>query len=148
MKTKIVNRKAYYDYQVLEEFVAGVVLFGSEVKSLRNNDVNFNDAYIIFNNGELFIKNMRIASYKEATYNNHNENRERKILLTKKEIRKISKEISEKGISLIPLEIFTSHNKFKIKIGLCRGKKNWNKKEIIKAKDIEREVQRSNGFNI
>lgn len=145
---KIINKKAYYDYQVMDEFVAGVILSGSEVKSLRQNDVNFNDAYIIFNKGELFIKNMRIASYKDATYNNHNETREKKILLKKKEISKISKEIAEKGISIIPLEIFMVRNRFKIKIGICRGKKNWNKKESIKTKDIQRDISRNEGLKI
>lgn len=132
----------------MDEFVAGVILSGSEVKSLRQNDVNFNDAYIIFNKGELFIKNMRIASYKDATYNNHNETREKKILLKKKEISKISKEIAEKGISIIPLEIFMVRNRFKIKIGICRGKKNWNKKESIKTKDIQRDISRNEGLKI
>ena len=145
---KVVNKKAYYDYFVIEDFTAGMVLFGSEVKSLRKSDVNFNDGYIIFKDGELFIKNMRIASYKDATYLNHDEMRDKKLLLNKKEINKISKAIGEKGITLIPLEIFTLNNKFKIKLGICKGKKNWNKKESIKAKDIEREVKRDNGFNI
>lgn len=145
---KIVNRKAYYDYHVLDEFIAGVMLSGSEVKSLRQSDVNFNDAYIIFSKGELFIKNMRIASYKDATYNNHDEKRDKKILLKKREINKISREISEKGISVIPLEIFMIKNRFKIKIGICRGKKNWNKKEIIKTKDIERDIKRNEGLKL
>jgi SsrA-binding protein len=145
---KVVNKKAYFDYFVIEDFVAGLVLTGSEVKSLRRGDVNFNDGYIIFKDGELFIKNMRIAQYKEATYNNHEEMRDKKILLTKKEIGKISKSYDEKGITVIPLEIFTLKNRFKIKLGVCRGKKNWNKKESIKAKDIEREIRRDNGYNI
>lgn len=145
---KIVNKKAYFDYFVVEDFVAGLVLTGSEVKSLRRGDVNFNDGYIIFKDGELFIKNMRIAQYKEATYNNHEEMRDKKLLLTKKEITKISKSYDEKGITVIPLEIFTLKNRFKLKVGICRGKKNWNKKESIKAKDIEREIKRDNGYNI
>ena len=145
---KVVNKKAYFDYFVIEDFVAGLVLTGSEVKSLRRGDVNFNDGYIIFKDGELFIKNMRIAQYKEATYNNHEEMRDKKILLTKKEISKISKSYDEKGITVIPLEVFILKNRFKIKLGVCRGKKNWNKKESIKAKDIEREIRRDNGYNI
>jgi SsrA-binding protein len=144
---KIVNKKAYYDYFVVEEYICGLVLQGSEVKSLRRGDVNFNDGYIIFKDGELFIKNMRIAQYKEATYNNHEEMRDKKILLTKKEISKISKSYDEKGITVIPLEVFILKNRFKIKLGVCRGKKNWNKKESIKAKDIEREIRRDNGYN-
>jgi SsrA-binding protein len=139
---KVVNKKAYFDYFVIEDFVAGLVLTGSEVKSLRRGDVNFNDGYIIFKDGELFIKNMRIAQYKEATYNNHEEMRDKKILLTKKEISKISKSYDEKGITVIPLEIFTLKNRFKIKLGVCRGKKNYDKRESIKQKDLEREYQR------
>jgi SsrA-binding protein len=139
---KVVNKKAYFDYFVIEDFVAGLVLTGSEVKSLRRGDVNFNDGYIIFKDGELFIKNMRIAQYKEATYNNHEEMRDKKILLTKKEIGKISKSYDEKGITVIPLEIFTLKNRFKIKLGVCRGKKNWDKRNSIKKKDLEREYQR------
>ena len=114
---KIVNKKAYFDYFVVEDFVAGLVLTGSEVKSLRRGDVNFNDGYIIFKDGELFIKNMRIAKYKEATYNNHEEMRDKKLLLTKKEINKISKSYDERGITVIPLEVFTLKNRFKLKIG-------------------------------
>lgn len=139
---KIVNKKAYFDYFVVEEYICGLVLQGSEVKSLRQSDVNFNDGYIIFKDGELFIKNMRIAKYKEATYNNHEEMRDKKLLLTKKEIGKISKSYDEKGITVIPLEIFTLKNRFKIKLGVCRGKKNWDKRESIKQKDLEREYQR------
>jgi SsrA-binding protein len=143
---KIVNKKAYFDYFVVEEYICGLVLQGSEVKSLRQSDVNFNDGYIIFKDGELFIKNMRIAQYKEATYNNHEEMRDKKILLTKKEIGKISKSYDEKGITVIPLEIFTLKNRFKIKLGVCRGKKNWDKRESIKQKDLERELR--DGINL
>ena len=139
---KIVNKKAYFDYFVVEDFVAGLVLTGSEVKSLRQGDANFNDGYIIFKDGELFIKNMRIAKYKEATYNNHEEMRDKKLLLTKKEISKISKVFDERGITVIPLELFTLKNRFKLKIGVCRGKKNWDKRNSIKEKDLEREYQR------
>ena len=139
---KIVNKKAYYDYFVVKEYTCGLVLQGSEVKSLRQGDVNFNDGYIIFKDGELFIKNMRIAKYKEATYNNHEEMRDKKLLLTKNEIGKISKDYDEKGITVIPLEIFTLKNRFKLKIGVCRGKKNYDKRNSIKEKDLEREYQR------
>lgn len=145
---KLVNRKAYYNYFIIEDFIAGLVLTGPEVKSLRKGDVNFNDGFIFFKDGELFIKNMRIAKYREATYQNHDEMRDKKLLLNKKEIEKISKASDEKGITLIPLELITINNKFKVKLGICRGKKNWNKKESIKAKDIEREIRRDDGYNI
>ena len=139
---KVVNRKAYYDFFVLEDFTAGIVLTGSEVKSLRRIDFNFNDGYIIFKDGEVFIKNMRISRYKEATFNNHNEMRDKKLLLTKKEIYKLSKAYDEKGIAIVPLEVLTLNNRFKIKIGICRGKKNFDRRESIKKRDIEREEQR------
>lgn len=139
---KISNKKAYYNYFVVEDFISGLVLVGSEVKSILNNDMNFGDSYIFFKDGELFIKNMRIAQYKNATYQNHDEMRDKKILLNKKEIAKISKAVGDKGVSIMPLEILTMNNKIKLKIGICRGKKEYNKREDIKKKDIEREFQR------
>jgi SsrA-binding protein len=145
---KIVNKKAYYNYQVLEDFTAGLMLVGSEVKSLRENNFNFGDSFIYFKDGELYVKNMSISKYKEATFQNHEEMRDRKILLTKKEISKISKLSETKGIAIIPLEVFTIKGRFKVKVGVCRGKKDWNKKDSIKKRDIEREVRRDNGFNI
>lgn len=139
---KIINKKAYYDYFVLQEFVAGLVLLGSEVKSLRRSDVNFGDSYIIFKDGEVFIKNMRIAKYKEATFNNHDEMRDKKLLLNRKEIKKLSDAFNEKGVAIIPLEILIINNRFKLKIGICRGKKNYDRRETIKKRDVERENQR------
>lgn len=139
---KVVNKKAYYDYFVTDDFISGVILFGSEVKSMRNNDFNFSDSHIIIKNNELFIKNMRIAPYKDSTYLNHDEMRDKKLLLKKKEVNKIIKCLDQKGTAIIPLEIFTMKNKFKIKIGVCIGKKKWDKRESIKKKDIERENQR------
>lgn len=144
---KIVNKKAYFNYQVLEDFTAGLMLVGSEVKSLRENNINFGDSFIFLKDGELWIKNMSIAKYKESSYQNHEELRDRKLLLTKKEIYKISKMSETKGVALIPLEIFTMKGRFKIKMGVCRGKKEWNKKDSIKKRDIEREIRRD-GFNI
>jgi SsrA-binding protein len=139
---KIVNKKAYYNYQVIEDFIAGIVLLGSEVKSLLNNNINFTDSYIFFKDGEIFIKNMNISKHKESSYQNHEELRDRKLLLNKKEILKISKMFEVKGITIIPLEILTINGRFKLKIGVCKGKKEWNKKEDIKKRDIERENRR------
>jgi SsrA-binding protein len=124
------------------------MLVGSEVKSLRENNFNFGDSFVFFKDGELYVKNMSISKYKEATFQNHEEMRDRKILLTKKEISKISKLSETKGIAIIPLEVFTIKGRFKVKVGVCRGKKDWNKKDSIKKRDIEREVRRDNGFNI
>ena len=136
---KKVNKKTYYNYFVLEDFVAGIMLQGSEVKSLSKGDFNFESSFIIFKDNELFIKDMRISPYKNASYNNHQEVRDRKLLLKKKEINKISKEIDQKGITIMPLEVFELNKKFKIKIGICRGKKNFDKREVIKKRDLERE---------
>ena len=139
---KLINKKAYFNYQVLEDFNCGIVLVGSEVKSLRLNNVNFGDSFAFFKEGEIFLKNLSIAKYKEATYQNHDELRDRKLLLTKKEITKISKSSETKGITLIPLEIFTLHGRFKIKLGVCRGKKDYDKRQSIKDRDIKRELKR------
>jgi len=139
---KIVNKKAYYNYQVIEDFTAGLMLVGSEVKSIRENNFNFGDSFIIFKDGELYVKNMSISKYKEATFQNHEEMRDRKILLTKKEISKISKLTEVRGITMIPLEIFTIRGRFKLKVGVCRGKKDYDKRQSIKQRDTERELRR------
>jgi SsrA-binding protein len=139
---KIVNKKAYYNYQVIEDFTAGLMLVGSEVKSIRENNFNFGDSFIVFKDGELYVKNMSISKYREATFQNHEEMRDRKILLTKKEISKISKLTDVRGITMIPLEIFTIRGRFKLKVGVCKGKKDYDKRHSIKKKDIERELRR------
>jgi len=139
---KIVNKKAYYNYQVIEDFTAGLMLVGSEVKSIRENNFNFGDSFIVFKDGELYVKNMSISKYREATFQNHEEMRDRKILLTKKEISKISKLTDVRGITMIPLEIFTIRGRFKLKVGVCKGKKDYDKRNSIKQKDIERELRR------
>jgi SsrA-binding protein len=139
---KIVNKKAYFNYQVLEDFTAGLMLVGSEVKSLRENNFNFGDSFVYFKDGELYVKNMSISKYKEATFQNHEEMRDRKILLTKKEISKISKLTETKGITIIPLEVFTIRGRFKLKVGVCRGKKDYDKRQSIKQRDTDRELRR------
>ena len=139
---KIINKKAYYNYQVIEDFTAGLMLVGSEVKSIRDNNFNFGDSFIIFKDGELYVKNMSISKYKEATFQNHEEMRDRKILLTKKEISKISKLTEIRGITVIPLEMFTIRGRFKLKVGVCKGKKDYDKRNSIKERDTERELRR------
>jgi SsrA-binding protein len=139
---KIVNKKAYFNFQVIEDFTAGMVLLGSEVKSLRENNINFGDSFIYFKDGELWVKNLSIAKYKESSYQNHDELRDRKILLTKKEIHKVSKLSETKGVAIVPLELFTLKGRFKLKIGVCRGKKDWDKRQDIKKRDTERELRR------
>jgi SsrA-binding protein len=139
---KIVNKKAYYNYQIVDDYIAGLVLLGSEVKSLLGNNMSFGDSYIFFRENELWIKNLSISKYKESSYQNHDELRERKLLLNKSELDKISKMMETKGLTIIPLEILRIRGRFKLKIGVCKGKKDWNKKEDIKKRDIERENRR------
>ena len=137
------NKKAYFEYSVLESFDAGIKLIGNEVKSIRRSDVTIADSFVYIKNGELFIKNMKVAKYKQAhMLDKHDENREKKLLLNKREINKIEKLIQGVGTTIIPLEIFVSNNLIKVKIGVCKGKKLWNKKEDIKNRDIDRDAKR------
>ena len=139
--TKIVNKKAYFEYEILKDFTAGLILVGPEVKSLRKNNANFTDSYCYVWDNEIFLKSMFIAKYNESSWMNHEERRDRKLLLHKKEIKSIAKLCLDKGITIIPLEIFIVEGRFKIKIGVAKGKKLWNKKEDIKKRDIERELR-------
>jgi len=135
----IFNKKARYNYEILEEYTAGLILLGSEVKSIINGEVNFGDSFAYFKDGDLWLKNLHVSKHKNSSYQNHDEMRERKLLLTKNEIRKISKMMDNKGTTLVPIEMFTLRGKIKIKIGVCKGKKTWEKRESIKKRDIERE---------
>lgn len=140
----VLNRKARYEYAVIEEFTAGMVLFGSEVKSIRSGNVTLSESFIFIKDGEVWIKNMHIAKYKQShKLEVHDESRDKKLLLNKKEIERISKKVIDKGITIIPLGIFISNNKLKIKIAVAKGKKNWDKRETIKERDLKRELQRS-----
>jgi SsrA-binding protein len=136
------NRKAYHEYFILEEYVAGIQLVGSEVKSLRDNNANINDSYVFVSNNEVFVKGMYIAKYTESSYMNHDEVHDRKLLLTKKQIRDIQKELKVNGITIVPLSIFTVNGRYKLKIGLAKGKKLYDKKASTKEKDIRRETDR------
>lgn len=139
---EIINRKAKFDYYVEEEYEAGIELTGTEIKSIRNGKCNLRDCYGIVRNGEVFLLNMFIAPYKEGYLFNHHETRNRKLLLHKKEIKKISDAIQLNGLTLIPLKGYFKGNKFKILLGICRGKKTFDKRETIKERDIKREVQK------
>lgn len=136
------NRKAHYEYYILQEYTAGMQLLGSEVKSLRNNDGNINDCYVYIKDNEVYVKGMYIAKYKQSSYLNHEEVRDRKLLLNKKEIRDIQKELKVNGITIIPLSVFTIDGRFKIKIGIAKGKKNHDKRSSIKSKDITKQTNR------
>ena len=137
---EIINRKARFDYFIEEEYEAGIALTGTEIKSIRNGNCNIKDCYGIVKNGEIFLLNMYIGEYKEGNIFNHDETRSRKLLLHKKEIKKISQQIELNGLTLVPLKGYFKDNHFKILLGVCRGKKTFDKREAIKERDIRREV--------
>ena len=140
---EIRNRQAFYDYFIEDKYDAGMVLTGTEVKSLRAGRASFNDSYCFFHHGEMFIKSLHIAEYSHGTSSNHDPIRERKLLLNKKELRKIESKIKEKGITVVPLRIFFSEKGIaKIELGLGKGKKLYDKRETIKKRDWSREKQR------
>ena|SRR5688572_4697160 len=140
---EIKNRAAYYEYFIDAKYEAGIVLLGTEVKSLRAGRSSFNDSYCLVHKGEIWLKSLHIAEYSHGTVNNHDPLRDRKLLLQKREINKIATKLKEKGFTLIPLRIFTNDkNLVKVEIGLGRGKKLYDKRESIKEKDVEREMKR------
>ena len=144
---EIVNRKAKYEYNLMQGFEAGMVLLGTEVKSLRRGEGNLSDAYCLFKDGELFIRNMFIAEYSHGNVNNHETRRERKLLLTKPELRKLERRTTEKGLTIVPYKIFFSERGHaKIEIFLAQGKKSYDKRESIKQKDIQRDLDRSQKY--
>ena len=139
---EIKNKKAYFDYEILEEIECGVVLTGTEIKSIRNSNVNLKDSYAIIRNGEVYLLNMHISEYKEGNFFNHNETRTRKLLLHKKEILKLRDKIELNGNTLVPLKLYFKGNKVKILLGLAKGKKTYDKRETIKERDINREIKK------
>jgi SsrA-binding protein len=140
---EIKNRSAFHEYFFDDKWVAGMILTGTEVKSLRAGKASFNDSYCIINKGELWIKSLHISEYSHGTVNNHDPVRERKLLLQKRELKKIEGKLKEKGLTLIPLRIFFSEkNLAKVEIGLGKGKKLHDKRETIKKRDVEREMKR------
>ena len=140
---EVKNRSAYFEYYVDEKYTAGLALLGTEVKSLRAGKASFNDSYCLFQSGELWIRSLHIAEYSHGTVNNHDPLRERKLLLTKRELKKLASRIKEKGYTVIPLRIFFNENNLaKLEIGLAKGKKLHDKRETIKERDTERELKR------
>ena len=140
---EINNRKANYDYEIIDKYECGIVLVGTEVKSIRNGNANLKDSYAIIRNNELFLLNMHIGEYKEGNIFNHDERRTRKLLMHKKDILKFRDKLNIEGFTLIPLKLYFVKNKVKIKLGLCKGKKNYDKREAIKKKTMELEVKKS-----
>lgn len=140
---EILNKRARFDYFIESEYEAGIVLTGTEIKSVRNGHCNIRDCYGIIKNNEVFLLNMFIGQYKEGNIFNHNETRSRKLLLHKKEIKKIKQEIEVNGLTLVPLKLYFKNNRLKVLLGVCRGKKNYDKRETIKERDIKRENAKS-----
>ncbi len=138
-----VNRKAYHNYHIEESFETGIVLKGSEIKSIRAGKVNLSDAYAKPENGELWLHNSHIASYDAASYNTHEPVRPRKLLLHRKEIDTLASKVVQKGLTLVPLKLYIKHGLAKLELGVARGKKVYDKREAIARRDADREVERA-----
>ncbi len=135
---EILNRKAKFDYFIYDTYECGIVLKGSEIKSIRDGKANLKDSYAIIKNDELFILNIHISKYENSSIFNHDEARTRKLLANKKEIYKMRDKINIEGYTLIPLKLYFNRGLAKITIGVCKGKKNYDKKEAIKERDIDK----------
>lgn len=139
MKMEILNRRAKFNYFILEEYEAGISLAGTEIKSLRKGSADLSDSFIVIKNNEAFMLNAYISKYEEGNIFNHDERRSRKILLHKSEIKKLNQKISKDNLTLIPLKIYFKNGKAKLNVGLCRGKKLYDKRETIKERDLKRQ---------
>ena len=139
----IENRRAKFDYEFLETFTAGLVLKGTEIKSIREGKAGLSDSYCYFRNGELFVKNFHIAEYGNASFYNHDPLRERKLLLSRQELSKLEKKMKDQGLTIVPVKLFISDKGHaKLNIALARGKKQFDKRQDIKKRDVEREINR------
>ena len=139
--TEIKNKKAYFDYTVLEEIEAGISLVGTEIKSVRKGSVDLKDSFITIKNNEAFIINMYIAKYEEGNIFNHDERRTRKLLLHKTKKKKLKEKVNTEGLTLIPLKLYFKKNYVKVLIGICKGKKLYDKRASIKERDLKRETR-------
>ena len=139
----IENRRAKFDYQFLEQLTAGLVLRGTEIKSIREGKAGLSDSYCYFKNDELFVKNLHITEYSEASFYNHEPLRERKLLLSRQELNKLLKKIKDQGLTIIPVRLYITEKGFaKLTIALAKGKKLYDKRDAIKTRDVEREMNR------
>ena len=142
-KVQVSNKRASFDYEFLEEYDAGIVLVGTEIKSLRNGKASLQDAYCYFSGGELYVKGMNIATYFWGSWNSHEPGRDRKLLLNKRELRHLSQAVKQKGLTIIAVRCYIAENGFaKMHIALAKGKKEYDKRASIKEKDIRREMER------
>jgi SsrA-binding protein len=143
----IKNKRAYFDYEILEKFVAGIQLAGTEIKSIRSSKASIVEAYCRFTKDELYVVNMNISEYDFGNINNHEARRDRKLLLTKKELEKLQKKTKESGLTIIPLKMFINDRGLaKMEIGLAKGKKTFDKRETLKQKDARRDMDRAMKF--
>lgn len=143
MAKEMNNRQAYYNYFIEDKYVAGIVLLGTEVKSIREGKVSFNDAFCMFEKNELWVRGLYIAEYSHGTVNNHIAVHDRKLLLNKRELRKLQNKLKDKGLTIVPLKVFLSEKSYvKVEIGLAKGKKNYDKRDTIKQRDTEKEMKR------
>lgn len=139
----IKNRKATFEYELIERFVAGMKLVGTEIKSIRGGKVNLTDSYCQFVNNELYVKNLHISEYELGTCNNHIAKRDRKLLLNRKELQKLDKKVKESGLTIVPIRLFVNDRGLaKLEIALARGKKTYDKRESLKQKDAKRDIDR------
>jgi SsrA-binding protein len=143
-KVSIENRRASFEYFFLETYEAGLVLTGTEIKSIRQGKANLQDAYCLFIDHELYVRNLHISPYTEGTHYNHQPLRERKLLLTKRELRKLLEKSKDQGLTIIPIRLYTSERGFaKLEIALAKGKKLYDKRDSIKERDVKREMDRN-----
>ena len=140
----IKNRRARFDYEILDTYIAGIVLTGTEIKSIRLGKASLVDCYCYFHAGELYVRGMNISEYHWGTYNNHQPKRDRKLLLNKKELKKLERITQDNGITIVGLTLFVNEKGLaKLKIGVAKGRKNFDKREYIKEKDTKRELDRA-----
>jgi len=140
----IKNKKAGFEFELFEKFTAGIILTGTEIKSIRAGNLNFTDSYCVFRENELWVTGIHISEYKFGTVNNHNPKRDRKLLLNRTELKKIQRKVLEKGFTIVPLSCFIDENNLaKIEIAVARGKKSFDKREDIKTKDNKRDMERN-----
>lgn len=136
------NKRVFFDYEILEKIESGIVLTGTEIKSIRNGKVSINGSFCVFNNNELFLKGSDIAIYDEGSYLNHDPKRDRKLLLHKKELKKLKIKLEEKGLTIVPIRLYPNENNiYKLEIGLAKGRKNVDKRSYIKDRETKKELK-------
>ena len=146
-KVEIINRKARFEYQFIDSYEAGIILTGTEIKSIRGGNANLRDAYCLFVHDELIVKSLYIAPYKEGSYANHDPVRDRKLLMKRSELKKIQRRVEEKGMALVPYRLYINERGLaKLEIVLAQGKKSFDKRQSIKERDTKREMEREKKF--